>query len=96
MPIFVFLSIGLHEEVDRRVSQNSLGDMTKLGSKTALNRRVRRIFSLNRDTGKIFFSFLLFCFSFDIFNNSNLEDLSNHSYEIFVNDPCRRILFLNQ
>ncbi|KAM6367712.1 kinase D-interacting substrate of 220 kDa isoform 4-T5 [Alca torda] len=30
---------GLHEEVDRRVSQNSLGDMTKLGSKTALNRR---------------------------------------------------------
>uniref|UniRef100_A0A8C0ATZ7 Kinase D interacting substrate 220 n=1 Tax=Buteo japonicus TaxID=224669 RepID=A0A8C0ATZ7_9AVES len=30
---------GLHEEVDRRVSQNSLGDITKLGSKTALNRR---------------------------------------------------------
>uniref|UniRef100_A0A8D0KYT5 Kinase D interacting substrate 220 n=1 Tax=Strix occidentalis caurina TaxID=311401 RepID=A0A8D0KYT5_STROC len=30
---------GLHEEVDRRVSQNSLGDVTKLGSKTALNRR---------------------------------------------------------
>uniref|UniRef100_A0A7M4ELE9 Kinase D interacting substrate 220 n=1 Tax=Crocodylus porosus TaxID=8502 RepID=A0A7M4ELE9_CROPO len=30
---------GLHEEVDRRVSQNSLGEMTKLGSKTALNRR---------------------------------------------------------
>lgn len=66
MPIFVFLSIGLHEEVDRRVSQNSLGDMTKLGSKTALNRRVRRIFSLNRDTGKIFFSFLLFCFVFPL------------------------------
>uniref|UniRef100_A0A8B9VKI8 Kinase D-interacting substrate of 220 kDa n=1 Tax=Anas zonorhyncha TaxID=75864 RepID=A0A8B9VKI8_9AVES len=31
--------IWLHEEVDRRVSQNSLGEMTKLGSKTALNRR---------------------------------------------------------
>ncbi|XP_019348240.1 kinase D-interacting substrate of 220 kDa isoform X2 [Alligator mississippiensis] len=30
---------GFHEEVDRRVSQNSLGEMTKLGSKTALNRR---------------------------------------------------------
>ncbi|XP_054826166.1 kinase D-interacting substrate of 220 kDa isoform X2 [Eublepharis macularius] len=28
-----------HEDVDRRVSQNSLGDVTKLGSKTALNRR---------------------------------------------------------
>jgi len=34
---------GLHEEVDRRVSQNSLGEMTKLGSKTALNRRVRDV-----------------------------------------------------
>nr|XP_020652289.1 kinase D-interacting substrate of 220 kDa isoform X2 [Pogona vitticeps] len=32
-------SSGFHEEVDRRVSQNSLGDVTKLGSKTALNRR---------------------------------------------------------
>nr|XP_034965778.1 kinase D-interacting substrate of 220 kDa isoform X3 [Zootoca vivipara] len=32
-------SAGFHEEVDRRVSQNSLGDVTKLGSKTALNRR---------------------------------------------------------
>ncbi|XP_068920895.1 kinase D-interacting substrate of 220 kDa isoform X2 [Petaurus breviceps papuanus] len=30
---------GLHEDADRRVSQNSLGEMTKLGSKTALNRR---------------------------------------------------------
>ncbi|XP_028906678.1 kinase D-interacting substrate of 220 kDa isoform X2 [Ornithorhynchus anatinus] len=30
---------GLHEDVDRRVSQNSLGEMTKVGSKTALNRR---------------------------------------------------------
>ncbi|XP_042732957.1 kinase D-interacting substrate of 220 kDa isoform X4 [Lagopus leucura] len=30
---------GLHEEIDRRVSQNSLGEITKLGSKTALNRR---------------------------------------------------------
>ncbi|XP_048354322.1 kinase D-interacting substrate of 220 kDa isoform X4 [Sphaerodactylus townsendi] len=28
-----------HEDADRRVSQNSLGDVTKLGSKTALNRR---------------------------------------------------------
>lgn len=60
MPTFVFLSIGLHEEVDRRVSQNSLGDMTKLGSKTALNRRVRKIFSLNRVTGKTFFFFSVF------------------------------------
>nr|XP_044993551.1 kinase D-interacting substrate of 220 kDa isoform X3 [Jaculus jaculus] len=32
-------STGMQEDVDRRVSQNSLGDMTKLGSKTALNRR---------------------------------------------------------
>ncbi|XP_074065721.1 kinase D-interacting substrate of 220 kDa isoform X9 [Macrotis lagotis] len=32
-------STGLHEDPDRRVSQNSLGEMTKLGSKTALNRR---------------------------------------------------------
>ncbi|XP_036604221.1 kinase D-interacting substrate of 220 kDa isoform X5 [Trichosurus vulpecula] len=32
-------STGLHEDADRRVSQNSLGEMTKLGSKTALNRR---------------------------------------------------------
>ncbi|XP_047377926.1 kinase D-interacting substrate of 220 kDa isoform X9 [Sciurus carolinensis] len=30
---------GIQEEADRRVSQNSLGEMTKLGSKTALNRR---------------------------------------------------------
>ncbi|XP_053141734.1 kinase D-interacting substrate of 220 kDa isoform X3 [Hemicordylus capensis] len=30
---------GFHDDVDRRVSQNSLGDVTKLGSKTALNRR---------------------------------------------------------
>uniref|UniRef100_H3A6L4 Kinase D-interacting substrate of 220 kDa n=1 Tax=Latimeria chalumnae TaxID=7897 RepID=H3A6L4_LATCH len=30
---------GWHEDVDRRVSQHSLGEMTKLGSKTALNRR---------------------------------------------------------
>ncbi|KAM5263200.1 kinase D-interacting substrate of 220 kDa isoform 2-T2 [Ctenodactylus gundi] len=30
---------GMQEDADRRVSQNSLGDMTKLGSKTALNRR---------------------------------------------------------
>ncbi|KAK2501936.1 hypothetical protein MC885_009378 [Smutsia gigantea] len=30
---------GIQEDADRRVSQNSLGDMTKLGSKTALNRR---------------------------------------------------------
>ncbi|KAM6464316.1 kinase D-interacting substrate of 220 kDa isoform 1-T1 [Liasis olivaceus] len=32
-------SSGFHEDIDRRVSQNSLGDVTKLGSKTALNRR---------------------------------------------------------
>lgn len=30
---------GTQEDTDRRVSQNSLGEMTKLGSKTALNRR---------------------------------------------------------
>ncbi|ERE68404.1 kinase D-interacting substrate-like isoform 2 [Cricetulus griseus] len=30
---------GVQEDADRRVSQNSLGEMTKLGSKTALNRR---------------------------------------------------------
>ncbi|XP_021102937.1 kinase D-interacting substrate of 220 kDa isoform X7 [Heterocephalus glaber] len=30
---------GLQEDVDRRVSQNSLGELTKLGSRTALNRR---------------------------------------------------------
>ncbi|XP_037669181.1 kinase D-interacting substrate of 220 kDa isoform X7 [Choloepus didactylus] len=30
---------GIQEDSDRRVSQNSLGEMTKLGSKTALNRR---------------------------------------------------------
>uniref|UniRef100_A0A8C8SCE0 Kinase D-interacting substrate of 220 kDa n=1 Tax=Pelusios castaneus TaxID=367368 RepID=A0A8C8SCE0_9SAUR len=30
---------GTHEDIDRRVSQNSLGEMTKHGSKTALNRR---------------------------------------------------------
>ncbi|XP_021057683.1 kinase D-interacting substrate of 220 kDa isoform X12 [Mus pahari] len=32
-------AIGIQEDADRRVSQNSLGEMTKLGSKTALNRR---------------------------------------------------------
>ncbi|XP_036904575.1 kinase D-interacting substrate of 220 kDa isoform X4 [Sturnira hondurensis] len=30
---------GAQEDADRRVSQNSLGEVTKLGSKTALNRR---------------------------------------------------------
>ncbi|XP_041486355.1 kinase D-interacting substrate of 220 kDa isoform X8 [Microtus oregoni] len=30
---------GVQDDADRRVSQNSLGEMTKLGSKTALNRR---------------------------------------------------------
>ncbi|XP_054425900.1 kinase D-interacting substrate of 220 kDa isoform X3 [Pteronotus mesoamericanus] len=30
---------GTQDDADRRVSQNSLGEMTKLGSKTALNRR---------------------------------------------------------
>ncbi|XP_035883522.1 kinase D-interacting substrate of 220 kDa isoform X2 [Phyllostomus discolor] len=30
---------GAQEDADRRVSQNSLGELTKLGSKTALNRR---------------------------------------------------------
>lgn len=32
--------IGWHEELDRKLSQNSLGDQTKFGSKTTLNRRV--------------------------------------------------------
>ncbi|XP_048062318.1 kinase D-interacting substrate of 220 kDa B isoform X5 [Megalobrama amblycephala] len=32
-------SEGWHEELDRKLSQNSLGDQTKFGSKTALNRR---------------------------------------------------------
>ncbi|XP_053565687.1 kinase D-interacting substrate of 220 kDa isoform X2 [Bombina bombina] len=32
-------STGAHEDLDRRVSQHSLADATKLGSKTALNRR---------------------------------------------------------
>lgn len=61
---FVFLSVGLHEEVDRRVSQNSLGEMSKLGSKTALNRRVRKLFRLDGDTGNAFFFlfFFLSCF----------------------------------
>ncbi|KAH0518515.1 Kinase D-interacting substrate of 220 kDa [Microtus ochrogaster] len=31
---------GVQDDADRRVSQNSLGEMTKLGSKTALNRRL--------------------------------------------------------
>ncbi|XP_046877337.1 kinase D-interacting substrate of 220 kDa B isoform X1 [Hypomesus transpacificus] len=30
---------GWHEELDRKLSQHSLGEMTKFGSKTALNRR---------------------------------------------------------
>ena len=34
-------SAGWHEELDRKLSQHSLGEMTKFGSKTALNRRVR-------------------------------------------------------
>ncbi|XP_053098301.1 kinase D-interacting substrate of 220 kDa B isoform X5 [Pangasianodon hypophthalmus] len=32
-------SEGWHEELDRKLSQNSLGEMAKLGSKTTLNRR---------------------------------------------------------
>ncbi|XP_077076992.1 kinase D-interacting substrate of 220 kDa B isoform X4 [Siphateles boraxobius] len=32
-------SDGWHEELDRKLSQNSLGDQTKFGSKTTLNRR---------------------------------------------------------
>ncbi|XP_059368678.1 kinase D-interacting substrate of 220 kDa B isoform X5 [Carassius carassius] len=31
--------VGWHEELDRKLSQNSLGDQTKFGSKTTLNRR---------------------------------------------------------
>lgn len=41
--LFVFICVlyaGWHEELDRKLSQNSLGEMAKLGSKTTLNRRV--------------------------------------------------------
>ncbi|MEQ2168630.1 hypothetical protein GOODEAATRI_016775 [Goodea atripinnis] len=31
--------VGWHEELDRKLSQHSLGDLTKFGSKTTLNRR---------------------------------------------------------
>lgn len=79
----VFLSIGLHEEVDRRVSQNSLGDVTKLGSKTALNRRVRKIFVLP-------------FFSSSYFHGGFLADLRNHSHEININDPLMKGMFLNR
>ncbi|KAM8953721.1 kinase D-interacting substrate of 220 kDa isoform 1-T1 [Pelodytes ibericus] len=34
-----YLDAGAHEDLDRRVSQNSLAEVAKLGSKTALNRR---------------------------------------------------------
>lgn len=34
-------SPGWHEELDRKLSQHSLGELTKVGSKTTLNRRVR-------------------------------------------------------
>lgn len=34
------MSAGWHEELDRKLSQHSLGEL-KFGSKTALNRRVR-------------------------------------------------------
>lgn len=37
---FPFLFTGWHEEMDRNLSSNSLGDQAKFGSKTALNRRV--------------------------------------------------------
>uniref|UniRef100_A0A3B5MRJ7 Kinase D-interacting substrate 220b n=1 Tax=Xiphophorus couchianus TaxID=32473 RepID=A0A3B5MRJ7_9TELE len=33
------LSVGWHEELDRKLSQHSLGELTKFGSKTTLNRR---------------------------------------------------------
>uniref|UniRef100_A0A672ZKE3 Kinase D-interacting substrate of 220 kDa B n=1 Tax=Sphaeramia orbicularis TaxID=375764 RepID=A0A672ZKE3_9TELE len=35
----VCLSAGWHEELDRKLSQHSLGELTKFGSKTTLNRR---------------------------------------------------------
>lgn len=84
---------GLHEEVDRRVSQNSLGEMTKLGSKTALNRRVRDFIL------KCLILAILLFFFFSLFNvltGVNFEDLSNHSGEITKCDPCRKSVFLNQ
>uniref|UniRef100_A0A674C301 Kinase D-interacting substrate of 220 kDa n=1 Tax=Salmo trutta TaxID=8032 RepID=A0A674C301_SALTR len=34
-----YLSDGWHEELDRKLSQHSIGEMTKFGSKTTLNRR---------------------------------------------------------
>lgn len=58
-PPSVCLSAGWHEELDRKLSQHSLGELTKFGSKTTLNRRVRYqicvfiinllVFSLIRD-----------------------------------------------
>ncbi|CAB1340430.1 unnamed protein product [Coregonus sp. 'balchen'] len=36
-----YQSDGWHEELDRKLSQHSIGEMTKFGSKTTLNRRVR-------------------------------------------------------
>lgn len=47
---FYFLSAGWHEELDRKLSQHSLGELTKFGSKTTLNRRVRHrvcVFMIN-------------------------------------------------
>lgn len=39
--LFCSLSPGWHEDMDRKMSQSSLGqDQAKFGSKTALNRRV--------------------------------------------------------
>uniref|UniRef100_A0A3Q2U2T1 Kinase D-interacting substrate 220b n=1 Tax=Fundulus heteroclitus TaxID=8078 RepID=A0A3Q2U2T1_FUNHE len=35
----ILITLGWHEELDRKLSQHSLGELTRLGSKTTLNRR---------------------------------------------------------
>lgn len=42
--LYLFIA-GWHEDNDRKLSQHSLGELTKHGSKTALNRRVRNSFT---------------------------------------------------
>lgn len=38
--VCVGVCAGWHEELDRKLSQHSLGELTKFGSKSTLNRRV--------------------------------------------------------
>ena len=39
--VWACVCVGWHEELDRKLSQHSLGELSKFGSKTTLNRRVR-------------------------------------------------------